>query len=264
VWGLVRGNTAGWGSLEVIGALAGGAVLTLAFVAWGLRAREPMLPMRLFRSRGFAAGNAVTVLMSGALFSAVFFVAQFEQTTLGQSPLQTGLRLIPWTGTVFIVAPISGALVQRVGERALIVTGLLLQAIGLGWVALLARTGLPYADTIAPLILAGVGISLALPAAQTAVMNGVARGELGKASGTVSTMRQLGAAFGLAIAVAVFSGAGSYASPAAFSDGFTAALAVSAGLSLCGALAGAALRGRRRVDSVARGSVVPALAGERA
>lgn len=262
VWGLVRGNTAGWGSVEVLATLAGGAVLTLAFVAWGLRAREPMLPMRLFRSRGFAAGNAVTVLMSGALFSAVFFVAQFEQTTLGSSPLQTGLRLIPWTGTVFIVAPISGALVPRVGERALIVTGLLLQALGFGWVALLARTGLPYAETIPPLILAGVGISLALPAGQTAVMNGVTRGELGKASGTFSTMRQLGAALGLAIAVAVFSGAGSYASPAAFSDGFAAALAVSAGLSLCGALAGVALRGRRRVDSVAGGSVVPALAGE--
>ncbi len=264
VWGLVRGNTAGWGSVEVLATLAGGAALALAFVVWGLRAREPMLPMRLFRSRGFAAGNAVTILMSGALFSAVFFVAQFEQTTLGQSPLQTGLRLIPWTGTVFIVAPISGALVPRVGERALIVAGLLLQALGLGWVGLLASPGLPYAQTIPPLILAGIGISLALPAAQTAVMNGVSRGELGKASGTVSTMRQLGAAFGLAIAVAVFSGAGSYASPAVFSDGFAAALAVSAGLSLCGALAGVALHGRRRLDSVAGGSGLPALAGERA
>jgi MFS family permease len=203
-----------------------------------------MLPMRLFRSRGFAAGNAATVLMSGALFSAVFFVAQFEQTTLGQSPLQTGLRLIPWTGTVFIVAPISGALVPRVGERALMVAGLMLQAIGLGWIALLARTGLPYSETIAPLILAGVGISLALPAGQTAVMNGVARRELGKASGTFSTMRQLGAALGLAIAVAVFSGAGSYASPDAFSDGVGPALAVSAVLSLGGAFAAMSL-GRR-------------------
>jgi EmrB/QacA subfamily drug resistance transporter len=244
VWGLVRGNSAGWGSIEVVGTLAGGAVLTLAFVVWGLRAREPMLPMRLFRSRGFAAGNAATVLMSGALFSAVFFMAQFEQTTLGQSPLQTGLRLIPWTGTVFIVAPISGALVPRVGERALMVAGLLLQAIGLGWVALLARTGLPYSDTIAPLTLAGVGISLALPAGQTAVMNGVARAELGKASGTFSTMRQLGAAFGIAVAVAVFSGAGSYASPGAFTKGFGPAIGVSAALSLGGAIAAASLRRR--------------------
>ena len=255
VWGLVRGNAAGWGSAEVVTAIAGGALLMLAFVAWELRAREPMLPMRLFRSRGFAAGNAATWLMSGALFSAVFFVAQFEQTALGQSPLQTGLRLIAWTGTVFIVAPISGALVPRVGERPLMVTGLLLQAIGLGWIALAARTGLPYAETIVPFVLAGVGISLALPASQTAVMNGVPEGALGKASGTVSTMRQLGAAFGLAIAVAVFTGAGSYASPAAFSDGFGPAIAVSALLSLAGAFAAMSLRRK----PVARAT--PALAG---
>jgi EmrB/QacA subfamily drug resistance transporter len=108
VWGLVRGNRAGWGSLEVLAALTLGAVLAVVFVLWELRAREPMLPMRLFGSRAFAAGNAASLLMFGALFSAVFFMAQFLQTTLGQSPLEAGLRLIPWTGTVFIVAPISG------------------------------------------------------------------------------------------------------------------------------------------------------------
>lgn len=260
VWGLVRGNTAGWGSAEVLASLVGGTLMTLAFVAWGLRAREPMLPMRLFRSRAFAAGNSAAFLMAGALFSAVFFMAQFEQTALGQSPLQAGLRLIPWTGTVFIVAPIGGALMRRVGERALIVPGLVLQAIGFGWIALLARTGLPYAETIAPMVLAGVGISLALPAVQTAVMNGVRREELGKASGTFSTMRQLGAAFGVAVAVAVFTGAGSYASPAAFSHGFAVAVAVSAGLSLFAALAGTALPARRRMARLAQSE--PAAVGE--
>jgi hypothetical protein len=122
-----------------------------------------------------------------------------------------------------------------------VVGGLLLQAVGLAWVALLARTGISYSALIAPLLVAGVGISMAIPAAQNAVMGAVTPVELGKASGTFSTMRQLGGAFGLAIAVAVFSGAGSYASPGAFSDGFGPALAVSAGLSLCGALAGLAL-----------------------
>jgi EmrB/QacA subfamily drug resistance transporter len=241
VWGLVRGNTAGWGSLEVTATLAAGVVAAAAFVAWELRAREPMLPMRLFRSRGFASGNAASLLMFGALFSAVYFMAQFLQTSLGESPLQAGLQLIPWTGTVFIVTPIAGALLGRVGERPFVVGGLLLQAVGLAWVALLARTGLSYTALIAPLLVAGVGISMAIPAAQNAVMGAVTPIELGKASGTFSTMRQLGGAFGLAIAVAVFSGAGSYASPGAFSDGFGPALAVSAGLSLCGALAGLAL-----------------------
>jgi EmrB/QacA subfamily drug resistance transporter len=241
VWGLVRGNTAGWGSLEVTATLAAGVVAAAAFVAWELRAREPMLPMRLFRSRGFASGNAASLLMFGALFSAVYFMAQFLQTSLGESPLQAGLQLIPWTGTVFIVTPIAGALLGRVGERPFVVGGLLLQAVGLAWVALLARTGISYSALIAPLLVAGVGISMAIPAAQNAVMGAVTPVELGKASGTFSTMRQLGGAFGLAIAVAVFSGAGSYASPGAFSDGFGPALAVSAGLSLCGALAGLAL-----------------------
>jgi EmrB/QacA subfamily drug resistance transporter len=253
VWGLVRGNDAGWGSVEVIATLAAGVVASVAFVIWELRAREPMLPMRLFRSPSFAGGNAATLLMFGALFSAVFFMAQFLQTTLGLSPLQAGLRLVPWTGTVFIVAPIAGALVERVGERPLIVGGLLMQAVGLGWVALLARTGLPYAQMVPPLIVAGVGISTALPAVQNAVVGSVAPGQIGKASGTFSMMRQLGGAFGLAVGVAVFTAAGSYASPAAFSDGFGPAIGISAALSLCGALAATSIRAGRV------GSVQPAL-----
>jgi EmrB/QacA subfamily drug resistance transporter len=244
-WGLVRGNTAGWGSLEVVGTLAAGSLLAVLFVVWERRAREPMLPMSLFRSRAFAAGNTAGLLMFGALFSAVFFMAQFQQSALGQSPLQAGLRLIPWTGTVFIVAPIAGALVDRVGERPLLAGGLLLQAGGFAWVALIARTDLQYAQLVAPLILAGIGISMAIPAAQNAVMGAVSPAELGKASGTLSTMRQLGGAFGLAVAVTVFSAAGSYASPEAFSNGFAPALAVSAALSLGGALAGMSLQATR-------------------
>ncbi len=251
VWGLVRGNDAGWGSIEVVGALAAGVLSTVLLVLWELRARAPMLPMRLFRAPAFAGGNAASLLMFGALFSAVFFMAQFLQTTLGQSPLHAGLSLIPWTGTVFIVAPIAGSMVERVGERPLVVGGLLMQAIGLGWVALVARTDVPYAEMIPPLIVAGVGISTALPAAQNAVVSSVAPSEIGKASGTFSMMRQLGGAFGLAIGVAVFTGAGSYASPDAFTDGFGPALAVAASLSLAGAVAGLSLRRGRVAEGAA-------------
>jgi len=245
VWGLVRGNTAGWGSAEVLATLATGAALGITFVLWELRAPVPMLPMRLFGSRRFASGNAASLLMFGALFSAVFFMAQFLQTALGSSPFEAGLRLIPWTGTVFFVAPLAGALVERIGERPLVVCGLLMQGAGLAWIALVADSGVQYAQLIVPLVLAGVGISMAIPATQNAVMTAVGASELGKASGTFSTMRQLGGAFGLAIAVAAFSGSGSYASPGAFSDGFTAAIAVSATLSLLGGVAGALLGTRR-------------------
>jgi EmrB/QacA subfamily drug resistance transporter len=244
VWGLVRGNAAGWGSAEVIGTLAAGAALTIAFVLWELRAREPMLPMRLFRTRAFAAGSGANFLMYAALFSAVFFIPQFLQTTLGRSPLEAGLGLIPWTGMVFFIAPIAGAMTDRIGERPLIVAGLLVQAAGFAWLALIVRTGLPYSHMIAPLVLAGAGIATAVPAAQKTVLSSVAPSEIGKASGTQTTMRQLGGAFGVAITVAVFTGAGSYLSPAGFSDGFGPAIAVSAALSLAGALAGMTLTSR--------------------
>ena len=244
VWGLVRGNSVGWGSAEVLGTLVGGVALAIAFVIVELRAREPMLPMRLFRSRAFAIGNAANFLMYAALFSAVFFMAQFQQVALHQSPFDAGLRLVPWTGTVFLVAPLAGAMVDRIGERPFVVVGLLLQATGLAWVALIARTGLPFAQMLPPLVIAGVGMSMAVPAAQNAIMGSVAPTDIGKASGTFSTTRQLGAAFGLAIVVAVFTGAGSYASPASFSAGFGPAIGVSAALSLAGAIAGLGLRMR--------------------
>ncbi len=250
VWGLVRGNSAGWGSHEVLGALTTGVLLAVGFVAWELRTREPMLPMRMFRSRAFASGNAATFLMSASLFSAVFFMAQFQQITLGQSPLGAGLRLLPWTATLFVVAPIAGSMIRRTGERSLIVTGLLLQAAGMAWIALIARAGLPYAQMIAPFILAGAGVSMSLPAAQTAVVSAVRPAEIGKASGAFTTMRQLGGAFGVAISVAVFTGAGSYASPAAFSDGVAAAMGVCAALSFTGAIAGALAHGRSRPQPV--------------
>jgi EmrB/QacA subfamily drug resistance transporter len=260
VWGLVRGNSAGWGSAEVLAALAGGLALLTGFVAWELRAREPMLPMRLFRSRAFAAGNAACFLMTAALFGTVFFMAQFLQTAQGQSPLDAGLRLLPWTATLFVVAPAAGAVVGRVGERPLIAGGLLLQAIGMAWIALVAEPGVAYAQLVAPLIVAGAGASMAIPPAQSVVVGAVAPAYIGRAAGTFTTLRQLGGAFGVAILVAVFAGAGSYASPHAFGDGFARAIGVAALLSLAGAVAGAVVPGRRVAPEV---TPTPAVEGAR-
>jgi EmrB/QacA subfamily drug resistance transporter len=241
VWGLVRGNPAGWGSVEVLGTLAAGIALAIAFVAWELRAPEPMLPMGFFRSRGFAAGNASVFFMIASLFGAVFFLAQFLQTSLGFGPLGTGLRLMPWTATLFVVAPIAGSLVNRVGERPLIVGGLLLQTIGMAWIGLIASPSLDYVDMVPALVLAGTGVSMAIPATQNVVMSAVPTTEAGKASGTYNMLRQLGGVFGIALLVAVFTGAGSYASPQAFTNGFAPALGVTAVLALIGAVAGLGL-----------------------
>ena len=262
VWGLVRGNPAGWGSPEVLGAITAGALLLAAFVAWELRAREPMLPMRLFRSRAFSASNAAMFFTFASLFSAVFFFAQFLQTGLGYGPLETGLRLIPWTATFITVAPVAGALADRIGERPLMVGGLSLQAAGMAWLALIAEPGMAYTNMLAPLIVAGVGVSMAIPAAQNSAVGSVEESAIGKAAGTNSMMRELGGVFGIAIVVAVFAGAGSYASAAAFTDGFAPAVGVGAGLALAGAAAGLALPGRPRRSEPVLTRAVPALEQE--
>jgi EmrB/QacA subfamily drug resistance transporter len=244
VLGLVRGNLAGWGSPEVLTALIAGAGFVVAFVLFELRAANPMLPMRFFRSRGFAAGNAATFLSVGALFAGVFFIAQFLQLALGYGPFGAGLRLLPWTATLFFVAPIAGKLVERFGERPFLTFGPLLQAIGMGWLALIADAQMSYSQMIAPLVIAGAGISMSFPAAQNSVIGSVPEDSIGKAAGTNSTMRELGGVFGIAISVAVFAAVGSYATPAEFSDGFSGAMTVAAVLSILGSAAGALLPGR--------------------
>ena len=244
VWGLVRGNSAGWGSLEVITTLVGGSGLAVAFVAWERRARVPMLPLRFFRSRAFSAGNAAGFLFFASLYGSAFFLAQFLQTALGYGPLGAGLRLLPLTAILFVTAPIAGVLVNRFGERTLMVGGLLLQAIAMAWIGLIARPGLAYPELIAPLFIAGFGAA-AIPAGQNAVVSSVAAAEIGKASGTFNMLRQLGAAFGVALLAAVFAGVGSFHSAQAFTNGFAPAMGVCAALSLVGAITAMALPGRR-------------------
>jgi EmrB/QacA subfamily drug resistance transporter len=245
VWGLVRGNAAGWGSPEVLGALGLGALLAVAFLRWELRAREPMLPLSFFRSRSFSAGNAAIFFTLGSLFVGVFFYAQLLQTVMGYGPLDAGLRLVPWTATFLTVAPLAGALADRIGERPLMVTGLSLQAIGMTWMALIVDTEMTYLQMLLPLLVSGVGVSMAIPAAQNSVVGSVASESLGKAAGVNSMMRELGGVFGIAAAVAVFAVAGGYSSAQDFVDGFTPALAAGAALALAGAVASLALPGRR-------------------
>ena len=261
VWGLVRGNSAGWASLEIVGALAAGLLLVVAFVARELRAAEPMVPMRFFRSRAFSAGNAAIFLTFASLFGAVFFFAQMLQTALGYGPLDAGLRLMPWTVTFITVAPLVGNLVDRFGERPFMVAGLSLQALGMGWIALIADSGLTYSEFLLPSIVAGVGVSMAIPSAQNSVIGSFSLEEVGKAAGANSMMRELGGVFGVAVAAAVFAGAGSYTSPGGFLNGFAPAVAVLAGFSVLGALVALALPGRRRTAETAPIGAVPALEG---
>jgi MFS family permease len=221
-----------------------------------------MLPMRFFRSRAFSAGNAAIFLTFAALFGAVFFFAQMLQTALGYGPLDAGLRLLPWTITFITVAPVVGALADRFGERRFMVGGLTLQGLAMGWIALIADSGLSYSEFVLPSVVAGVGVSMAIPAAQNSVVGSFALEDVGKAAGANSMMRELGGVFGIATAAAVFAGAGSFASADAFLDGFAPAVAVVAAFSLAGAVVALALPGRRQPAETALLGT-PALEGDR-
>jgi EmrB/QacA subfamily drug resistance transporter len=250
VWALVRANGLGWASPEIVMALVAGAVLTGAFIGWELRAAQPMVPLRLFRSRAYSAGNAACLCVFAVLFGLVFFMAQFLQSGLGYGPLGAGLRLVPGWATLAVIAPFAGPLIRRFGERVLIAGGLTVFAAALTWMALIARTSLPYAELVAPLMLAGSGVSVAIPPTQSVVMTAVAPADIGKASGTFNMLRQLGGVFGVAICAAVFAAHGSYASPATFTSGFGPAMGACAGLALASAIAGLALPRQRPLVAV--------------
>jgi MFS family permease len=216
-----------------------------------------MLPMRLVRGRAFSSGNASMFFFWGSALTSVFFLAQFLQTGEGDGPFGAGLRLTPWGATMFFVAPAVGSRIGRLGERPFIVAGHLIQAVCLATLALLAKPDLPYGEFVVPLIVLGFGAALCLPATQSAVMSHVAPQNIGKASGTFISLRQLGGALGVAVSVAIFGVAGSYASPEAFSDGFGAAIGVAAGLAFAGAIAGSFAPGRPAQPRPAQPSVTP-------
>jgi EmrB/QacA subfamily drug resistance transporter len=244
-WGLVRSNAVGWASAEVIAALAAGAAVIGLFLWWEHRTPNPMLPLALFRRARFTSANAVSFFMYASLFGAAFLMSQFFQTAQHHSPLQTGFRLLPWTAAPMIVSPIAGKLAERYGNRPFMTVGLLLQGMGLAWVAAIATVHLAFGELGVALGVAGVGISLVFPTVSTEVLASVPGEEVGIASGTNSALRELGGVFGVAVLASVFSRPGAYAFPSVFVHGFTAALWVGAAFSAAGALA-AVLGGVRR------------------
>jgi EmrB/QacA subfamily drug resistance transporter len=241
-WGLVRAPQVGWGSAATVLVFATGFALIGAFVWWESRVREPMIPLGLFRWRGFPSALGTQFVLTASIQSAAFLTSQFWQFAHGTSPLATGLRFLPWTATPLLVAPIAGAVFDRIGARRLVVTGLLMQAVGFAWIVHLAGSGSGYAGYVLPFVVAGTGISMALPCVPAAALNAVPAGSLGKAAGVLNTHQLFGAVFGVAIVTAVFNANGSLAGPAAVTSGYRAALAVAAGFSLLGALLGATIR----------------------
>jgi EmrB/QacA subfamily drug resistance transporter len=249
VWGLVRGNAVGWSSPEIVGALVAGVVIVAAFVAWELRAEHPMLPMRFFRDRTFALANVASMLMSFGMFGAIFLLAQFFQTVQGYSPLGSGLRILPWTAMPMIVAPIAGALSDRIPAHRIIGTGLALQAAGLAWIAAVSTPTTPYVDLIAPFALSGIGMGLFFAPIANIVLSSVRREEEGQASGANNAVRELGGVFGVAVLASIFAQYGGYSSGTAFVNGMTPAVYVGAAVVAFGSIAACAIKRPRRAEA---------------
>ena len=253
-YGIVRGNALGWGSLEIVLPLAGGVALLAAFVAYERRVAEPVLPMRFFRTRGFAATSGVSLAMTFGIFGSIFLLAQWFQVVQGYSPLEAGLRTLPWTGMPMLVAPIAGLLSDRVGSRPLMSSGLALQAVAIAWIATTMSVETPYGAFVVPFVLGGVGMALVFAPAANAILRAVKPHEAGQASGANNAIRELGGVMGVAVLAAVFTANGGYSSPQAFVDGVVPALHVGAAVLVAGSIVALLIpgigspRSRRAID----------------
>jgi EmrB/QacA subfamily drug resistance transporter len=251
VYALVSATSHGWTSGQVLGGLIGGSVLVGLFVLHGLTAEQPMLPMRMFRNRGFAAINAASLLMFVGMFGSIFLLSQFLQNVLGYGATEAGLRMLPWTGMPMIVAPIAGILADRVGGRPVAAAGLALQAVGLGWFALIVSPHVSYAAQLPALMISGTGMALFIAPSTTLLMGSVQGAEQGIASGTNNALREVGGALGIAVLGSIFAAQGGYGSATLFTHGLTPALWVGAGI-VAGAMVAALLYPRGR--GVAQGT----------
>jgi MFS family permease len=246
VWGLVRANELGWTSPTIVGSFAVGVILLAGFVAWEARSAEPMLPLRLFRSRTFTAANVVAMLMSFGMFGSIFLLAQFFQVVQHYSPLQAGLRTLPWTLMPVFVAPVAGLVSSRTGTRPLLVLGMSLMTIALAWLSVVSTPTVDYLTLVPAFIVAGAGMGLFFAPIANVVLSAVRPEEEGKASGANNAIRELGGVFGVAVLASVFATYGSYATGQAFVDGLVPAMRVGAVVVAFGALAALALGGRTR------------------
>ncbi|WBO64459.1 DHA2 family efflux MFS transporter permease subunit [Streptomyces camelliae] len=245
VYGLVRGPADGWTDTVVLTAMFAGAALLAGFVLYSSRAENPMLPMRLFRSRAFSGINAASLLMFVGMFGSIFLLSQYMQGVLGYSPTEAGLRMLPWTGMPMLVAPVAGILSDRLGGRPVVAAGLFLQAVGLGYMAVVATVDASYAAQLPALIVSGVGMALYFAPAANLVMSSVRPQEQGIASGANNALREVGGALGIAVMSSIFSARGGYESAQSFVDGLRPALVTGSAVVAAAALAALVIPARR-------------------
>jgi EmrB/QacA subfamily drug resistance transporter len=248
VYGLVRGPADGWTAPLVLTGLFAGGALLVGFVLYSTRAKNPMLPMRLFRSRAFSGINAASTLMFFGMFGSIFLLSQYMQGVLGYSPTEAGLRMLPWTGMPMLVAPIAGILSDRIGGRPVVATGLFLQAAGLAYLASAATVDVSYAAQLPGLIISGIGMALFFAPAANLVMSSVRASEQGIASGANNALREVGGALGIAVLASIFAAQGGYETGQTFVDGLRPALVTGAAVVALAGLSALLIPARRHDD----------------
>jgi EmrB/QacA subfamily drug resistance transporter len=236
VFGLVRAQSLGWGSATILASLIAGAALLAAFVLWERRTPEPMLPMYFFAKRSFAVTNVASFAMYFGMFGSIFFLSQYMQNVLGNTPFQAGLKLLVWTGGTMVVAPLAGIFSERFGSRLFMFAGLSLQAGALAWLNLMTSTHLAYSRMLVPFFMAGAGMALVFAPSANAILASVRSDQAGQASGANNAIREIGGVLGVAVLASVFTGAGAYSSPQAFVDGLIPAIWVGVAVLGAGAL----------------------------
>jgi EmrB/QacA subfamily drug resistance transporter len=260
IFGLIRSQTLGWGAVEVLISLSAGVLLLIAFIAQELRTDDPMLPMSFFKRRSFAVTNVVSLSMYFGMFGSVFFMSQYLQNVVGNTPFQAGLKLLVWTGATMLVAPAAGYFSERLGARMFMVAGLALQGIALAWLASEAAVGQSYTSMIVPFVFAGSGMALVFAPSANAVLSSVRTDQAGQASGATNAIRELGGVLGISVLSTVFAGNGSYASPSDFIHGMTPAVWVGAGVLFAGAVVALAFPFDTRAQAAAQSAAAKAAA----
>jgi len=204
VLALVEGNEWGWGSTRELSMFAVAALGLTSFVVVELRRRVPMVDFGFFRSRTFAGANIVAFIVSFAMLAMFFFLALYMQNVLGYSPLQAGIRFLPATAMIIVVAPLAGRLADRVGSRPLMTFGLLAVSGSLFWQSHLTVSS-GYATLLPGFVLMGIGMGFVMSPMSLAAMNAVDKAKAGVASGILSMNRMVGGTFGVAVLGAMVS-----------------------------------------------------------
>jgi predicted MFS family arabinose efflux permease len=268
VYAVVDAVNSGWGSTATILRLAGAAVLLVAFVAIELRTREALMPFSIFRLRTLRGANVVGLLIGMSLFSMFFFISLYVQNVMHYSALKTGVSYLPLAVGIIVSAGAAAQLVNRLGFKPVLITGLLLIAAGLVWFAQLPTHGTYLADIVGPSILAALGLGLAFVPVTIAAVTGTAPHEAGLASGLINTAQQVGGALGLAILATIANShtqsllhSGVHDPAMALTKGFDRAFLIGAAFALAGALLAAVMisgrDSRAHVEAAGAGDPAP-------